>query len=100
MANSKITGLPAASALTGTEPLAVVQGGVTKQTTAASITTAVAASVTAVSASVNPYIINRGPVVASGDVSGATDTANIQAAILSAANAAGSSTSYSSKVGN
>lgn len=33
MANKKITGLTAAGALSGTEPIEIVQGGVNKQTT-------------------------------------------------------------------
>lgn len=45
MANSKITGLPAAGALAGTEPLPVVQAAATKQSTISAILTYVTANI-------------------------------------------------------
>ena len=67
MAGVKISNLPAAGTLTGTELVAVVQGGITSQTTAAALTGVGSGTVTSVAATVPAFLsITGSPVTTSG----------------------------------
>ena len=67
MAGVKISNLPVAGAITGTELVAVVQGGVTSRTTASALTGVSSGTVTSVAATVPTFLsVTGSPVTTSG----------------------------------
>ena len=90
MAGVKISNLPAAGAITGTELVAVVQGGVTKQSTVAATQTTVSGGTTGLT----PATATAGAVTLAGTLAVANGGTNATAAPTAGAVPYGTGTAY------
>ena len=90
MAGIKISNLPAAGAITGTELVAVVQGGVTKQSTVAATQTTVSGGTTGLT----PATATAGAVTLAGTLAVANGGTNATAAPTAGAVPYGTGTAY------